>query len=181
MRIFASDVRAQLAAGGDRSMLVRKLLGYAVKEQWGMDLPEIEKDEKGKPYFAGKADMYFSLSHSKTHVLAAVSTRPVGADIETLRPIREGTQRLFSPEMLADFGYFGGWTLREAVFKLCGEGALRTMDIRMRDGEIVTPFEGVKCRSYDIAGCAIAAAAWENDFPDEVEIIEAERFCGMGA
>lgn len=181
MRIFVSDVRAQLDSGEDRSALVRKLLAYAVKKVWGSEMPEIVKDEKGKPFFAGKADMHFSLSHTKSHVLVAVSEYPVGADIEALRPVREGSERLFSPEMLADFGYFGGWTLREAVFKLRGEGKLRSMDIRFLEGEIATPYDGVKCRRYDMDGCAIAVAAWDGNFPDEVELVEAERFCQESA
>lgn len=181
MRIFVSDVRAQLDSGEDRSALVRKLLAYAVKKVWGSEMPEIVKDEKGKPYFLGDTGMHFSLSHTKRHVLAAVSDHAVGADIEMLRPIRGGFERLFSPEMLADFGYFGGWTLREAVFKLQGEGELRCMDIRLLDGEIVSPYAGVKCRRYDMDGCAIAVAAWDGNFPDEVELVEAERFCQESA
>ena len=37
--------------------------------------------DKGKPYFEGDP-MYFSLSHSGSFALCAVSDRPVGADLE---------------------------------------------------------------------------------------------------
>lgn len=176
MRIFISDVREMLAAGADKSILARKLLAYGVEKLWGCAMPAISKDEKGKPYFAGHEDMHFSLSHTKTHVLAAVSKHPVGADIETIRPVKEAYKRLFSGEMYSAFGYFGGWTLREAVFKLRGEGALRSMDIRLENGEIVTPFEGVKCALYEGEDYAFAAASYGGDFPEGAEQVAPERF-----
>ena len=172
MRIFVCDVRKALAAGEDEHVLARRLLAYAVAEVWGRELPPIEKDEMGKPYFPGGENMHFSLSHTRTHVLAAVSEYPVGADIETLMPVKESHKRLFSDGMLADFGYFGGWTLREAVFKLRGCGSLRSMEIRRVDGEIVTPYEGVRCAVWSMDGCAVAAACQEGELPEEVEIIE---------
>lgn len=178
MRIFVSDVRELLAAGGDEHALVRALLGHAVREVWHIGLPPIEKDGSGKPFFPGVENMHFSLSHSKTHVLAAVSESPVGADIETLREVKRGRERLFSPEMLADFGYFGGWTLREAVFKLRGGAPLRSMDIRRVNGEIVTPYEGVSCAVYELPGCVAAAACREGELPEAVEMVDSGIFCG---
>ncbi len=176
MRIFISDVREQLAAGENQSALARRLLAYAVEQVWGREMPEIIKDCRGKPFFSGVEDMHFSLSHTKSHVLAAVSEKAVGADTETAR-VSRGSERLFSAEMLDDFGYLGGWCLREAVYKLRGEGELRKMDIRRREGRIVTPYEGISCRLYELADCIVAAAAWDDDFPDFPEIVPSERFC----
>ena len=181
MRIFVSDVRRELAAGADESELVREVLAYAVKKHWGCAMPAIEKDGRGKPCFEGVENMHFSLSHTKTHVLVAVSDSPVGADIETVRETKKAFERLFSPRMLSDFGYFGGWTLREAVFKLRGEGKLREMDFRLEGGEIVAPFEGIHCRGYEYEGCAIAAASWKNCFPEIIEKVEPEIFCSERA
>lgn len=177
MRIFASDVRSLVGGGVTRSQLVRALLGYAVKEVWGVDCPEMAKTEKGKPYFPGRETMHFSLSHSKSHVLVAVSEHDVGADIETLREAHKGAERLFFGQMLSDFGYFGGWVLRESVYKLTNEGSLRSMDIKLTENGIETPFEGVRCRLYDdVPGCAVAAACYEGEFPEKIEIVEADSF-----
>lgn len=176
MRIFVSDVRRLLAAGENQSELARALLRYGVERVWNCPMPEMEKDGRGKPYFVGTRDMHFSLSHTKTHVLAALSDSPVGADIETLRPVKKEFERLFSPEMLEDFGYFGAWTLREAVFKLVGEGRLRSMDIRLDGGRIVTPYEGVACRAYTAPDFAAAAASRDGSFPAEIEMVESSIF-----
>lgn len=176
MRIFIADVRELLSGGADESELAGALLSYAVAEVWGCDMPVISRDERGKPYFVGVENMHFSLSHTKTHVMAAVDEHPLGADIESMRGVKAGMERLFSPEMLADFGYFGGWTLREAVFKLRGEGSLRHMDIRLQDGEIVTPFEGVRCRRYDTEDCAVAVASCTGGFPAAPEMVNSSIF-----
>lgn len=177
MRIFISDVSALIKKGESKSKLVRALLRYAVRQVWDVDCPEIDKTEKGKPYFPGHEGMHFSLSHSKKHVLAALSEHDVGADVETLREVRQGAERLFSKEMLDTFGYFGGWVLRESVYKLTNEGRLRTMDIKMTEDDIATPFEGVRCRLYEnVPGCTVAAACYEGNFPEKIEIVEAERF-----
>jgi len=181
MRIFASDVRTLLADGADRSALARALLSFAVKEMWECEAPEIVRSENGKPFFAGEENMHFSLSHSKNHILVAVSEYPVGADIETLRPVKKEYERLFSLEMLEQFGYFGGWTLREAVFKLRGKGSLRKMEIRREASGLITPGEGIACAIYAHDDCAVAAATWEDEFPSEIEWVEIEYFWQVSA
>ena len=177
MRIFAADVGQLYARGVSASEAVRALLAYAVEKTWHTNCPAMAKHPNGKPYFPDHPDKFFSLSHSKSHVLVALSEQDVGADIETLREIKGSPERLFSREMLADFGYFGGWTLRESVFKLTGEGSLRRMDIRRVDGEIVTPYEGVRCKVYELPGCVAAAACFEGDFPERVEIVDSAIIC----
>lgn len=177
MRIFASDVSKLYRRGVSGSDAVRALLRYAVRLAWDMDCPPLEKLENGKPRFAGCPGRFLSLSHSKSHVLVALSEYDVGADIETLREIKGSPERLFSPEMLASFGYYGAWTLREGVYKLTGRGSLRGMDIRLVDGEPVTPFEGVRCRMYDAQpGFVASAACREGEFPEKIEIVDTSLF-----
>ena len=176
MRIFISDVREPLSVGADQSRLARELLRWGVREVWGCDMPDIERVENGKPYFVGAENMHFSLSHTKTHVLAALSDGPVGADAETLRPVKKEHERLFSAEMLKNFGYFGGWTLREAVFKLVGSGSLRSMEIGLEGGRITTGFDGVRCKLYMLPDCAVAVADYSGNFPENAEIIECSKF-----
>ena len=177
MHIFVSDVSELFSRGISGGEAVRALLSYAVRQVWGMDCPEIKKLPNGKPYFDGRPDKFLSLSHSKAHVLVALSEHDVGADIETQRDIKGRPERLFSKEMLSDFGYFGGWTLRESVYKLLGEGSLRGMELSLRDGGIVSPFAGVRCCLYEGDGFAASAACVEGEFPDKVEIVDADLIC----
>lgn len=176
MRIFVSDVSRLYIRGISGSEAVRALLRYAVKLVWDMDCPQIAKHTNGKPFFVNCPDKHFSISHSKSHVLVALSEYNVGADIETLRVIKACPEKLFSPEMLSDFGYFGGWTLRESVYKLCGMGSLRSMDFCREGGVITAPFPGICCRLYEGEGFAASAACFEGHLPEKIEIVDTSFF-----
>ena len=97
------------AAGDDGRRLARPLLEEAVKLCWGWDaLPPVQRSPRGKPLFQGLDDRWFSLSHSGGLALCALSLRPVGVDVELIRPRRAGLPAyVLSPEELARFD--GSW------------------------------------------------------------------------
>ena len=94
--------------------------------------------EQGKPYVAGDStvtSLSFNLTHSQGLALYAVTrNRPVGIDMEFVRPIGGGeiAERFFTPwerdelEALPDDqrneGFFNAWTRKEAVLKATGQG-----------------------------------------------------------
>ncbi|MDR0863213.1 MAG: hypothetical protein LBN30_10670 [Oscillospiraceae bacterium] len=97
----------------------RETLRAAMLEVYGLELPEIAKTAAGKPYFPARPEIYFSISHTKTHVMVALSDKPVGCDIETVREVRGGVaERVFTAEQLRRRGFFELWTEKEATFKL---------------------------------------------------------------
>lgn len=154
------------------------LLRYALECVLGLPCPEICRTPGGKPYFVGRDDLFFSLSHTETHVLVVLSDRPVGADIQTHRAVTPQLRdRLFTPEEQHDFEFFEGWTLREALFKLTGEGWLMNMRLARENGNIVTPWPDVHCRTYDcIPGCTAAVACRESALPESVQLIPLDLF-----
>ena len=177
MRLYASTL-APCAAAKDVSAAARALLAYAVREHWGIALPEIIVLPGGKPCFAGTQGKYFSISHSKAHILVGISRHDIGVDIEEHRALRPGLfERLFSPEMRSCFSFWEGWCAREAIFKLTGRGSIMTMELR-RKGDLVTgPYEGAVCRFYDsIPGCTVAAASAEDEFCGDITIVPASDF-----
>ena len=113
------------------------LLSYALDREAGLAaLPEIARTEQGKPYFPKRPDLQFSWSHSGSYVLLALSRRPVGIDIERVRPRRESLPRyVFPEEELAEYRAMGGdwpafytlWTRKEAWCKYTGEGLGRSL------------------------------------------------------
>jgi len=169
MELFASELGAGIS-GHDAAYA---LLRYALRLSRGMDCPEICRVPGGKPGFVGRDDLFFSLSHTKTHVLVALSDHEVGADIETLRHVTDRLRsRLFTAAEQDAFDFFEGWTLREAVFKLTGAGSLTGMPLSRENGSITVPIPGVRCRNYDdIPGCACAVACREGAFPTHIEIV----------
>lgn len=119
--------------------------------QSGLPIEQItlRRTPKGKPYANGLAE--FSISHSGPWVAVALSGRPVGIDIEVLRPMdlkiagrvctKQELAYLFNgnpplgqtedPALLARF--FKLWTAKEAYFKQQGTGITNLKSVNYQD------------------------------------------------
>jgi len=152
------------------------LLAAAYRDCAGAPLPKIIKLLTGKPFSPERPEYHYSISHSKTHVLVALSKQPVGVDTETHRSIKQATiEKLTTPAELAGLPFFDIWVLRESLFKLNGKGDTRTMRFYKRIGKIVSPEDGVCCRLYsDIEGSSTAVSCYSGDFPDKIKKIPVE-------
>ena len=120
--------------------------------RFGAELPQIGALETGKPYFMDRPGWHFSVSHSRTHVLCALSEFPVGVDVETRREMSPAhilrLTRGFDP---GELDVFELWVLRESLYKLTGRGDLRSMPFSMKEGVIYPPVPDVSCRLTKIS------------------------------
>lgn len=112
------------AMGAEGRRLAWPLLELAVRDCWGWAaLPPVERSPRGKPRFAGDGAHWFSLSHSGGMALCALSSSPVGVDVELVRPRRNKLpQWALSREELAAFDgswedFYRLWTLKESWCK----------------------------------------------------------------
>ena len=119
------------------------ILRHALWEQYRWrELPEIRLSSFGKPYFPEHPDVHFNLSHTAGAVLVGLSDRPVGVDIEHIRPVSQRTMR-----RLADVGteraFFQSWVRREARAKCAGTGVIAMLDREppLRAGEQFYPLD----------------------------------------
>jgi 4'-phosphopantetheinyl transferase len=99
-----------------------------------------EVNSFGKPAVAGEASFHFSLSHSQSVAVVAITHEgPVGMDVEDVRPIEaEVATAHFSTAELADLsrlsgdawlaGFYRCWTRKEAILKAEGVGLHRALD-----------------------------------------------------
>lgn len=85
------------------------------------DLPEIRLTSFGKPYFPEHPDVHFNLSHTAGAVLVALSDRPVGVDIERIRPVSQRVMRRLA-DVATERAFFQSWVRREALAKRSGTG-----------------------------------------------------------
>ena len=108
------------------------LLEALVTAEYGLPaLPDMAREENGKPFFPGAPDLHFNLSHSGSLSLCGAGSAPLGVDVELVRPRRAGLARhVLSAEEYAWFRQQGGdwgafytlWTLKEARVKCTGAG-----------------------------------------------------------
>lgn len=116
-------VYAALCAGKTEHDAAYRLLALALERELGMSArPAIAREEGGKPYFPACPEICFNLSHSRGAVVCALHDKPVGIDVEKVRP---------APKRLAagmdDEAFFRLWTAREATVKRAGQGVARLL------------------------------------------------------
>lgn len=185
MKIYYTDIRGVAEkdalypplSDAPGSALGVSLLAAAYDDYKGTRLPRIKRLFRGKPFFPDSPDLHFSISHSRTHVLCALSDSPVGADTLDHRHVRQHSiNKLVTQTELEDFSFHEIWALRESFFKLTGSGDLRTMRFYRDNGEIRGPRPDVFSRLYpDIEGSSTAVSAYNDRFPNSLIKIPVEK------
>ena len=155
----------------------RALLAMALKQTRGMErMPELSLSERGKPWFPACPEIQFNWSHSGELLLCALSDRPVGVDIEVVRPRREELFLRCLTEKEQNWCDSGGdrwhrfyllWTRRESACKRTGRG----LSMPVREIAVPLPPEerlgGLSFRSYEEEGW-VAALCGEGLMPEEI-------------
>ena len=90
-------------------------------------------NEHGKPYFEGRKDLFFSISHCASAVAVVIDDEEVGIDIEEVSRYKERlVDYVANDEEKSVIGnvedFIELWTKKEAVFKMLGTGI--THDIK---------------------------------------------------
>ena len=155
---FRKDKNLSLGAG--------LLLQYALR-QAGIEAPEFFLGENGKPYLPDHSDLFFSLSHSGSFVLCAVSGAEIGCDIEEIKDCEPAlAKRFFTPGEYAAIAsqpteaeqtdqFYRIWTLKESFLKATGLGPrlpLNGFEI-LSDGESVSIRQDADPRSFRFQAC----------------------------
>lgn len=118
--------------GRRQGLLAYQLLCRGLRKDFGIDdMPRFAYGEHGKPFLPDYPALHFNLSHCKGAVACAISTNPVGVDIETYRPVKESivgysmneaeAQRI-RQDSRPERAFTILWTQKEALVKLTGEG-----------------------------------------------------------
>lgn len=186
LRLYYADIRgldeadalypAHSASPG--SAFGTSLLAWAYRDSVGLTPRKLMRTLLALSSLPDDPGLHYSVSHSKTHVLVAVSDRPVGVDTETHRRIPLSTvEKLTTPAERAGLPFFDTWVLRESYYKLTGKGDLRTLRFYRRGAHIIPPDAEVFCRLYrDIAGSSTAVCCYDGDqFPARLIEVPPEK------
>lgn len=160
---------------------VELLLNEAVHRNWPVQrLPlTIETDEKGKP-FCRALPGYFSLSHSGDYAVCAVSSQPLGVDIQKkVRYRADLPERCFSSDEREqlfkaadrDDEFIRIWALKESFVKAMGCGLsvpLNTFSALTAAREIGAGFWHAEIGEYRLSVCVCGTSVLH---PDEFEEI----------
>ncbi|WP_232366998.1 4'-phosphopantetheinyl transferase family protein [Desulfocicer vacuolatum] len=115
-------------------MLARQSVRFSARRA-GVVMGTFPKGDQGQPLPWG--GVHWSLSHKPCHVAGVVSRRPVGIDIEEIKPVApglfrricsKGETRLFH-DVLREIVFFRCFTAKEAVLKLHGIGLIGLKDV----------------------------------------------------
>lgn len=123
MHVLPDARRARLARSREAAQEV--LLAYGVLHarlcaRYGWDvLPEIRCGKNGKPFFPDCPELFFNLSHTRAAVLVGLHDRPIGVDIEALRPVSGRLKKLFS-QAETEREFWENWVKRESAVKRAG-------------------------------------------------------------
>jgi 4'-phosphopantetheinyl transferase len=125
-------LRFKYELGRRTCVLAYLLLKRALREEYGItENPVFEYGEHGKPFIVGHPEIFFNLSHCREAVACAVSDRPIGIDVESVRQFKESLVRYTMNEREVaqimeaerpDVAFIRLWTMKEARLKLTGEG-----------------------------------------------------------
>ncbi|MBQ8184617.1 MAG: 4'-phosphopantetheinyl transferase superfamily protein [Lachnospiraceae bacterium] len=119
--------------------LLLDAMGLRWPHLWEQDLqegqlPPMERDSCGKPYFPDYPQLHFNLSHTRGCVCCALSDSPVGVDVELRRHMKyeERIVGKFSPREQKAWEetpkgrreklFFQLWVLKESYVKALGRG-----------------------------------------------------------
>ena len=114
-----------------QSIGVELLLRNAVMDETGKnEMVMWDTDENGKLYLTKHPEIHVNLSHSGDYAVCAISTKPVGIDIQHCAPYDGMINRFLHADEIkyietsADeaSAFYEVWTKKESLFKACGKG-----------------------------------------------------------
>jgi 4'-phosphopantetheinyl transferase len=119
-----------------RALIGEILIRTIILESFNVDNKHISfnKNQYGKPYLEEYPNFSFNISHSGDYVLCAIDGKPIGVDVEEIKPIDyEGIVKSFFTEKESEYivskelkfslnRFYEIWTLKESYIKCCGQG-----------------------------------------------------------
>ncbi len=131
------------------------LLWRYVMERHGIRAEEpVRFLQAGKPVFAERDDLHFSLSHSGPYAMCAISDSNVGVDVQKIKPIHMAVARRFhfkerdwlaeQPTDTQNHAFYELWTRKEAWVKANSQDQL----LELNEQDVIHGVDGWQFREY---------------------------------
>lgn len=161
-------------------LMLQKVLGYSEKKP-------LRFFEHGKPYMDDAP--YFSISHSGSFAVLAVSEKPVGVDIQKAVFIRKNVlRRSFTKEEQDMIGedpvrFLRLWTRKEAAVKLTGDGLsvpFSSFSVIPEDQKVTVSGKDFYIHTEEWKKAILSVAFLEKDEPILIKEFYPEDFFNKG-
>ena len=179
-----TDEKYCKTAGQEKTLTQHRQTKQTVQETTLTQLLQVQRTEKGKPYFPNCPEIQFSISHSGACWVCAVSDTQIGVDIqehsrqkdETIEEasarFRKMAHRFFRPveaqfvELDSYNNFFTAWTAREAYVKYTGQGIDKYFSehcVVPEQQELWFPLSG---QAENISWQALGKRFWKTQYPE---------------
>ncbi len=185
--------RMKNKAERNRSIMAGLLLRYAflgegyITQDWKK--VQIEQGKYGKPILKGYVGLHYSLSHSGDWVLCGMDSKPIGVDIQQMRPYRMELAARFYHEneyqrlcAITDeedrcSQFYQMWAAKESYAKLTGRGIGGGIDRyvteenygRITDREtLVSAFMKIY---HTISNHIVSVSSYQDEFTQQIMMI----------
>ncbi|WP_269468907.1 4'-phosphopantetheinyl transferase family protein [Paenibacillus sp. JZ16] len=184
------------ASDYQRSVLGDAMVHRILRDKLGLDPMHMEiiRNAYGKPFLKEHDNLHFNISHSGHWIVCAVSSTPVGIDVEKMEAIdMDIAKRYFH---ITEFNalldcdpsvrlsrFFDLWTLKESYIKAVGKGLHLPLDsfalelqgsgwapVLGEDGETYYFKQYAVEEGYKLSVCGIS-----RHFPEDVQFVTAEE------
>lgn len=186
--------RIKNEAERNRSIYAGLLLRYAflkegrTQSEWSQIT--ITTGQYGKPELTGYGEFHYSLSHSGEWVICAVDNRPIGVDIQQMRPYRIQLAKRFyhekeyeylcniTDENLRKMNFYQMWAAKESYAKLTGRGIGAGINKYLVEenyeqitdcDEMVTAFMKIY---HSIPDYVVSVSSYERTFSQQIGILQ---------
>ncbi|MBR6336517.1 MAG: 4'-phosphopantetheinyl transferase superfamily protein [Ruminococcus sp.] len=113
-----------------------RLLEYGLRKDFGIESFSLDHKEGGKPFIAGRDDIFFNISHCKNGCVCTIAHSEAGVDIQ--HPVRlrdslikrvcsDAERALIAASDDPELTFRGIWCMKEAYLKMLGVGIATDM------------------------------------------------------
>lgn len=148
--LYQSRLKAK--ASPKHSLVARFLVSQLAKQHFSLSDFFPESDSENRP-LPRKNVLFWSASYSGDTIFAAISQKPIGIDVENIRPRSETLLSWFSPEEYKEAPswkiFYQLWTKKEAVLKRFGSG-VDEMSLIQKISDNQYDFQGKICTTKSV-------------------------------